>query len=335
MKFIDEAKIFLHAGNGGNGCISFRREKYVPRGGPDGGDGGNGGSIIFIADKKINTLIDFKYRKHYRAENGENGRGKTQNGKNGRDTIIRVPAGTIIKNAESGEIIADLVNNGDRIIVANGGRGGKGNASFATPTRQAPRIATKGKKGESLWAILELHLIADVGIIGMPNAGKSTLISKISAAKPKIADYPFTTLSPNLGVVRYDNFNSFVVADMPGLIEGAHSGEGLGIKFLRHIERTKLLLHLITMDSPDDSCSKKYRIIRSELEKYDPRLLKKPEIVALNKIDLPYVRNNIEKIQKKFAEKSIKVYPVSAVTGEGIKELLGEIVNKLSLIKSQ
>jgi GTP-binding protein len=335
MKFIDSAKIFLRAGNGGDGCVSFRREKFVPRGGPDGGDGGNGGSIIFIADKKINTLIDFKYKKHYRAEDGEPGRGKNQHGKNGKDLFIRVPAGTIIKNAETGEMIVDLVNDGDSAIVAKGGRGGRGNASFATSTRQAPRIATKGEKREPLWVLLELHLIADVGIIGMPNAGKSTLISRISSAKPKIADYPFTTLTPNLGVVRFGDFKSFVVADMPGLIEGAHRGAGLGDKFLKHIERTKVLVHLIAPDSKEDSVIKKYKIIRNELEKYNPELLLRPEIVALNKIDIPFVRKRIEKIKKKFAEKSIKVYPVSAVTGEGLGELINEIADKLDLIKSQ
>ncbi len=335
MKFIDSAKIFLQAGNGGDGCISFRREKYVPKGGPDGGDGGRGGNIVFVADKNINTLIDFKYKRHYRAENGEHGRGKNQYGRKGKDLFIRVPAGTIIKNAETGEIIADMVKDGESIIVARGGRGGRGNASFVTPTRQAPRIATKGEKGESLWVYLELHLIADVGIIGMPNAGKSTLISRISAAKPKIADYPFTTLVPNLGVVRYDDFRSFVVADMPGLIEGAHKGHGLGIDFLKHIERTKILLHLISIDSEDDSFLKKYRIIRNEIKKFNPEILKKPEILALNKIDLPIVRKRIEWIQKKFAEKSIKVYPISAVTGEGVKDLLDAIVKKLTVIESQ
>lgn len=335
MKFIDSAKIFLRAGNGGNGCISFRREKYVPRGGPDGGDGGKGGSIIFVADRKINTLIDFKYKRHYMAEDGEHGRGKNQHGKNGKDLFIRVPAGTIIKNANTGEIIADLADDGESVIVARGGKGGKGNASFATPTRQAPRIATRGEKVEPLWIILELHLIADVGIIGMPNAGKSTLISKISAAKPKIADYPFTTLSPNLGVVRYGEFNSFVVADLPGLIEGAHRGEGLGFDFLKHIERTKILLHLISVDNLEDSFFKKYRIIKNELKKYNPEILKKPEIVAINKIDIPFVRERIAKIQKKFAEKSIKVYPVSAVTGEGLNGLIDEIAKKLNLTRNQ
>lgn len=335
MKFIDTAKIFLQAGNGGNGCVSFRREKYVPKGGPDGGDGGNGGNIIIQADGSINTLIDFKYRRHYRAENGKHGKGKNQHGKNGEDLIIRVPAGTIIKNAENGDVIADLVKDGESIIVAHGGKGGKGNASFVTSTRQAPRIATRGEKGESLWVILELHLLADVGIIGMPNAGKSTLISRISSARPKIADYPFTTLAPNLGVVKYDDFHSFVVADLPGLIEGAHEGKGLGDQFLKHIERTNLLIHLITLDRENDSVFKKYKIIRKELDKYDPKLSEKPEIVALNKIDLPFVRERIEEIKKKFAEKSIKVYPVSAITGEGIKELIQGVVEKLDLIKNR
>ncbi len=335
MKFIDSAKIFLQAGNGGDGCISFRREKYVPKGGPDGGNGGKGGSIIFVADRKINTLIDFKYKRHYRAENGEHGKGKNRYGRKGKDLFIRVPAGTIIKNAETGEVIADMVKDGESVTIAKGGRGGRGNASFVTPTKQAPRIATKGEKGESLWVYLELHLIADVGIIGMPNAGKSTLISRISAAKPKIADYPFTTLTPNLGVVRYDDFNSFVVADMPGLIKGAHKGHGLGIDFLKHIERTKILLHLISIDSEDDSFLKKYTTIRNEIKKFNSELLKKPEILVLNKIDLPFVRKSIGKIQKKFDKKSIRVYPISAVTGEGIKDLLDAIFHKLTMIGSQ
>lgn len=329
MKFIDEARVFLKAGNGGNGCISFRREKFVPKGGPDGGNGGDGGSIIFKAEKGINTLIDFKYKRHYRAENGEHGRGKDQNGRNGKDLVLKIPVGTIIKSAEDGRVIADLVKDGDTVVVARGGRGGRGNASFRTATRQAPRIATKGEKGESLWVILELHLIADVGIIGMPNSGKSTLISRISRARPKIADYPFTTLAPNLGVVKYRDFNSFVVADLPGLIEGAHRGDGLGIKFLRHIERTKVLLHLISMDSPGESLIEKYRIIRREMQLYSDDLMKKAEVVAVNKIDLPFVRENLERIKKEFAGEKIKVYPVSAVRGDGIDELLDAIYEKL------
>ncbi len=252
MKFIDYAKIYVKAGDGGRGCISFRREKHVPRGGPNGGDGGRGGNIIFRAAKELNTLLDLRYQREYRAERGEHGKGSNRHGRDGIDMVIPVPVGTLIKDAESGEIIADLDHDGAEVVAAHSGRGGLGNSNFATPTRQAPRYAQPGEPGEEKWLVLELKLLADVGLVGLPNAGKSTLISVISAARPKIADYPFTTLVPNLGVVKMEDLGSFVVADIPGIIEGAHTGTGLGFQFLRHIERTAILLHLVDISDTVD-----------------------------------------------------------------------------------
>jgi len=290
MKFIDEIKIKVKGGDGGNGCVSFRREKYVPRGGPDGGHGGNGGNIIFEGDKSKHTLFDLNYLHIYKAERGEHGRGKDQNGKNGQDLVIKVPLGTVIKNMETDEVLADITQDGQREIIAKGGRGGRGNMAFVTPTQRAPRYAEDGEKGEELSLILELKLIADVGIIGFPNAGKSTFISIVSAAKPKVADYPFTTLHPNLGVVKGKKLHSFVVADMPGLIEGAHEGVGLGIRFLKHMERTKLLVHFI--DSSDEqSMVEKYKIIRNEIKKYSMELYHKKEIIVATKIDAVNEKN--------------------------------------------
>ncbi|HEY4715656.1 MAG TPA: GTPase ObgE [bacterium] len=329
MKFIDEAKIYLKAGDGGNGCISFRREKYVPRGGPDGGNGGNGGNIILKADDSLNTLIDFKYKRHYRAKNGEHGRGKDQYGKNGPDLVIKVPCGTIVKNADTGNVIVDLEKNGTVFVIAKSGKGGRGNTSFTTSVRRAPRIAEKGQEGDELWIKLELHLIADVGIMGMPNVGKSTLISKISAAKPKVADYPFTTLAPNLGVVKFGDFASFVMADMPGLIEGAHDGTGLGITFLKHIERARVLLHLVTLQDEDADAVENYNLLRKEMQMYKDTLLGKTEIVALNKIDQPWIREKFPGIKENFEKIGIKVYPISAVNGEGVDKLIHAIVNVL------
>src|SRR3989337_1963612 len=247
VKFVDEGKIYVKSGRGGKGCVSFRREKFVPRGGPNGGDGGNGGSVILIARQNMSSLLDHRYKQHYKAENGEHGRGKDQHGKNAPTLLVPVPVGTVVKDFFTGEILGDLTEDGDTLVVAKGGRGGRGNARFATPTNRAPRYAEPGEEAEERTLLLELKLLADVGIIGFPNAGKSTLISRISAARPKIADYPFTTLIPNLGVVSYNEGKTFVVADIPGLIKGAHEGTGLGIKFLRHIERTKVLIHLIDL----------------------------------------------------------------------------------------
>ncbi|HEX9614210.1 MAG TPA: GTPase ObgE, partial [Bacteroidota bacterium] len=270
MQFIDEVTIHVKAGNGGNGCVSFRREKYVPKGGPDGGNGGNGGNVVIRADRHLNTLLDFKYKTRYLGERGEHGRGKNQNGKWGDHTVLRVPCGTVVKDAVDGEVIADLTNDGQEVIVAEGGKGGRGNSEFATSTNQAPRHFEPGTVGGERTLHFELRLLADVGLVGLPNAGKSTLISVISAAKPKIADYPFTTLIPNLGIVRVGEGKSIVVADIPGLIEGAHSGKGLGIQFLRHIERTKVLVFLIEAISEDPNND--YRVLLHELESYDPLL---------------------------------------------------------------
>jgi GTP-binding protein len=324
--FIDQATIYVKAGYGGNGIISFRREKYIPKGGPDGGNGGNGGSIILRADQQLTTLMDFRYKHKYYAQSGEHGMGANKTGKTGKDTILRIPAGTVIKNADTDELIADLVNDGDEIIIVKGGRGGKGNAEFATSTDQAPRRATKGTTGEERTIQLELKLLADVGLVGFPNAGKSTLISRISAAKPKIADYPFTTLIPNLGIVRYSEDKSFVVADMPGLIEGAHTGKGLGIEFLRHIERTRVIVFMIECITEDPETQ--YKTLVNELKSFNETMLKKPQIIAITKMDLAddTLRKSIKKI--KFPKK-ITLLHISAVSGEHLKELIDEMWKKL------
>jgi GTP-binding protein len=288
MKFIDEAVIDVHAGDGGNGAVSFRREKYVPRGGPDGGDGGRGGSIHLVADRNINTLIDYRYARIFRAQRGENGRGADQFGKGGEDVVLRVPVGTVVADEDNGEVLADLAHDGARALVAKGGKGGLGNLHFKSSTNRAPRQSTPGEKGESRKLRLELRVLADVGLFGLPNAGKSTLIRAISAARPKVADYPFTTLQPNLGVVRTDENRSFVVADVPGLIEGAAEGAGLGHQFLRHLQRTRLLLHVVDIVPPDPDADPvaDARAIVGELAKYDPTLHAKPRWLVLNKLDL-------------------------------------------------
>ncbi|NIX15933.1 MAG: GTPase ObgE, partial [Candidatus Dadabacteria bacterium] len=286
MKFIDEASISVVAGRGGDGCVAFRREKFVPLGGPSGGDGGKGGNVIFFADPNINSLLDFRYKKIYKAQRGANGRGKNQHGKYGQDIVVPLPVGTLIKDAGTGEVIYDLKQKGESYIIAKGGSGGRGNARFASSVNQAPREFEEGTEGEQKNLNLELKLLADIGIVGFPNAGKSTLISRISAAKPKIADYPFTTLIPNLGVVEYGEHKTFVVADIPGLIEGAHTGAGLGINFLKHIERTSILLYLIDISPADNKDPvSQFEILQGELNKFSPELLEKPKIIALNKID--------------------------------------------------
>jgi GTP-binding protein len=330
MKFVDEAKIYVKAGHGGHGCGSFRREKFVPKGGPDGGDGGKGGDVIFRATESHHTLLDLKYKQHQIAKNGGHGSGNHRTGKSAEDLEIAVPVGTIIKNFETGEEIADLSRTGQTFIVAHGGIGGKGNAHFTTSTHQTPRFAQEGMEGEEFTLKLELKLLADVGILGFPNAGKSTFISRVSAAKPKIADYPFTTLTPHLGVVKYSDSRSFVLADIPGLISGAHDGSGMGIKFLKHVERTSLLLHIIDISmEPNTNAWSNFSAINEELEHYNLELLKKPQIVALNKIDLPYVRDNVKKEVVLFKKKGIILHSFSAVTGEGIKEILNQIIKQL------
>jgi GTP-binding protein len=329
MQFIDEVSIHIKAGDGGNGCIGFRHEKFIPKGGPDGGNGARGGNIVIRADRQLSTLLDFKYKRRYQAERGENGRGKNQNGKSGKDEILRVPCGTIIRNVVKRKPIVDLVNDGDEIIIAHGGKGGRGNSEFATSTNQAPRFAEPGTIGEEFEIILELKLLADVGLVGFPNAGKSTLISVISAAKPKIADYPFTTIIPNLGLVRYAQGKSFVVADIPGLIEGAHEGKGLGIQFLRHIERTRVIVFLI--ESTREDPEKDYHILLNELASFNPVITKKKKIVALTKMDLidKELRKKLSKI--KFGRAVVSIH-ISSVTQEGIGVLLDAMWQALNRV---
>ena len=333
MKFIDKAKIYVKAGDGGNGCVAWRREKFVPMGGPAGGNGGKGGDVILEADSKLQTLMDFKYKKHYKAERGQHGSGSNKHGKNAPDLILKVPVGTVVKDAETGEIIADLTKEGQRVVVAKGGKGGRGNAMFKSSTNQAPDYAEEGEKGEEKWIELELKLIADVGIIGFPNAGKSTLISVLSHARPKIADYPFTTLSPVLGVLQLDIGKSLVLADIPGLIEGASQGAGLGHEFLRHIERTKFLLHVIDVsDFREKEPLEAFEAINNELSSYSEKLLEKPQIVVGNKIDILSDRSLLNKWEKQFNERGYEFIPVSAITKEGIDKLidkLKEIYDKL------
>ncbi len=321
--FIDQAKIFVKGGDGGNGVVAFRREKYVPEGGPSGGDGGRGGDIVFTVDNGLRTLQDFRYQSHYKAERGEHGQGKAMHGKNGEDLIVKVPPGTSVYDAESGAMLADLLHPGDRVVIAKGGRGGRGNPHFVSPVNRAPRLAEKGEPGVELWLRLELKLIADVGLVGMPNAGKSMLLASVTAAKPKIADYPFTTITPNLGVVNVGDGRSFVLADIPGLIEGAHAGVGLGHEFLRHVERTKLLLHLIDASGQEgrDPLSD-YDAVRQELELYNPALAARTHLVVLNKIDLPSAQGNLRRLTEALSERGLAWFSISAATGEGIKELI-------------
>jgi GTP-binding protein len=319
--FIDRAKIVVKGGDGGHGCVSFRREKFIPKGGPDGGDGGKGGSVYFRVDPSVDTLLDFSGRHIWEAQNGQPGEGKNKHGADGQDLIIPVPPGTLVYDDERNLLLADLDQEGMQVCIARGGRGGKGNKAFATSVRQTPRYAQKGKPGQMRNLRLELKLIADVGLVGMPNAGKSTLISRCSKARPKIADYPFTTLSPVLGIVELSGFRRFVMADIPGLIEGAHKGAGLGHDFLRHIERTRILVHLLDILPTDHSDPiANYHTIRKELELYSPKLLEKPEVIVLNKIDLDPDRMLVKEYTERLpGEKSILA--VSAVTGEGIAEL--------------
>lgn len=328
--FLDHTKIFVKSGNGGSGAISFRREKYVPRGGPDGGDGGRGGHIIMEATHDLNTLSNFRYQQRFRAGHGEPGSGANCFGKAGADLLIKVPIGTLVKNADTGRIIADLTEPGQKVVILKGGRGGRGNARFATSTRQTPQFAEKGEPGRELTLELELKLLADVGLIGFPNAGKSSLLTRISAARPKVADYPFTTLEPNLGVVDYKS-ESFVAVDIPGLIEGAHQGAGLGHWFLRHIERTRLLIHLVDLSGLSGRDPyQDYLKINEELKLYNPQLADKEQIVAANKIDLPESRIAWETFKTQIPLET--VIPISAATGEGINLLLDTVIHKLATI---
>jgi GTP-binding protein len=333
--FIDEAKIFVRAGDGGRGCVSFRREKFIPKGGPDGGDGGKGGDIVFQADRNLSTLLDFRYRRHYTAERGEHGRGSDQKGRDGRDSIVRVPLGTVVRVLDSGAVLADLVTPGQRFIAAHGGRGGRGNAHFKSPTKQAPRYAQPGEAGETRWLSLELKLLADVGLMGLPNAGKSTLLARISAARPKIASYPFTTLVPQLGIVRLRDERSCVVADIPGIIEGAHAGKGLGHQFLRHIERTRLLVHLVDMTaSEEDDPLLNFDTVNRELRAYASQLADKPQVVVATKMDVPSAKPAWERFQPEIAALGLRVIAISAMTGEGIGTLFDEIDRALVPVRS-
>ncbi|HHV17490.1 MAG TPA: GTPase ObgE [Thermoanaerobacterales bacterium] len=325
--FVDRAKIYVKAGDGGNGVVAFRREKYVPRGGPSGGDGGRGGDVVLMVDSGLSTLMDFKYRVHYKAKRGEHGQGSNKFGRGAENLVINVPPGTVVKDAETGDVLADLVENGHSFVVAKGGRGGRGNARFTSPVHRAPDFAEKGEPGEERWIVLELKLLADVGLIGYPNAGKSTLLARMTAATPKIADYPFTTLSPNLGVADpgFGKGSSFVLADIPGLIEGAHEGQGLGHEFLRHIERTRLLVHVIDMSGMERDPLEGFHAINKELVNYSKQLLKKPQLIAANKMDLPKAQENHEKIKPLLEKNGYHIIPVSGVTGEGIQQLLQHI----------
>ncbi|MCK4224450.1 MAG: GTPase ObgE [candidate division Zixibacteria bacterium] len=326
MLFIDYAEISVVGGNGGSGCVSFRREKYVPKGGPDGGNGGNGGDVIIQVDPHMTTLLDFRYKRHYKAENGKPGEGALKHGKKGKDVSIKVPPGTIIRDLDTGKIIADLTKKDQMVVAAHGGKGGKGNASFKSPTLQSPRKSEPGTKGEQRKLSLELKLLADVGIVGQPNVGKSTLLSKLSSAKPKIANYPFTTLKPMLGMVKLKDHQGFVLADIPGLIEGAHRGKGLGIEFLKHIQRTKLLLYLL--DATSEDAKSDYQALLQEIKLFDPLLFQRPKVVALNKIDLLLQLKRAE-----IGNGKIPVCYISALTGEGLKDLLKIIKSRLEEIK--
>ncbi len=331
MKFIDEVKIHVKAGDGGNGCIAFRREKYVPRGGPDGGDGGHGGSIYLLVDEGKNTLLDFRYQAIFKAKNGAKGMGKGMTGKTGADLVLPIPPGTMVYDAESGELLADLAVAGEKFLLAKGGNGGWGNTRFATSVNRAPRKANPGEEGEEKHIRLELKLLADVGLVGRPNAGKSTLLAAVSAAKPKIADYPFTTLVPQLGVVKLGEGNSFVMADIPGLIEGASNGAGMGIQFLKHIERTKVFLHLIDVQDPEFSDPwKSFLQIEKELLAYNPNFKDRPRIIVLSKIDAISDPKLLKDTEKLFKKKKYPVCAISSVTHEGIEELLQKISELLT-----
>ncbi|NLI61727.1 MAG: GTPase ObgE [Clostridiales bacterium] len=328
--FVDIVKIHIKAGDGGNGAVSFRREKYIPAGGPDGGDGGDGGNVVFVVNTGKHTLMDFRYRKSFKAQSGENGRGRNMYGKKGEDVIIEVPPGTIVRDSETQMVIADLTNPGQRKVLAYGGKGGKGNAKFATSTRQAPKFAREGTKGDERWIVLELKSIADVGLIGFPNVGKSTILSVLTESRPKIANYHFTTLAPNLGVVKTKYDKSFVMADIPGIIEGAHEGTGLGIDFLRHIERTRILVHVLDASGIEGRDPvEDFYTINKELESFSQELAQRPQVVAANKMDIPSAEENIVRLKEELEGKGIKVFPVSAATAKGFDRLTAELIKLL------
>jgi len=338
MAFIDQAKFLVKAGDGGNGCISFLREKYVPRGGPNGGDGGRGGNVIMECSTRLHSLIDFRYRSHFKADRGVHGKGKDMHGRKGKDCYMTVPVGSIIKDSETGEVLADLRQEGDQYIAARGGKGGLGNPHFASGTNRTPRVATKGDEGEEKWLNIELKLIADIGLVGLPNAGKSTLLSQLSAANPKVASYPFTTLEPQLGVLHLKNMESCIIADIPGLIEGAHEGVGLGFTFLRHIERTRILLHIL--DASNEHPMDDFRIVENELKAYKEELLERTILIILNKVDIADAEE-LEILQKELLQKGFQVVSISGLTGHGIEELkdiIGDLLDDLnnpSIVKTK
>lgn len=329
--FVDHVKIYVKGGDGGDGMVAFRREKYVPMGGPAGGDGGHGGNVVFEVEEGLRTLMDFRYKRHFKAPRGEHGMSKGMHGKNADDLIVKVPPGTVVMNAETKAVIADLVEHGQQAVIAKAGRGGRGNSRFATPANPAPELAEKGEPGQELDVILELKVLADVGLVGFPSVGKSTLLSVVSAAKPKIGAYHFTTIVPNLGMVETEDGRSFAMADLPGLIEGAHQGVGLGMQFLRHIERTRVIVHVIDMsgmegrDPYDD-----YVTINKELEQYNLRLTERPQIIVANKMDMPGAEENLEQFKKKVGD-SVKIFPISAISRQGLKPLLFEIADLLEV----
>lgn len=334
MAFVDEAKFFVKAGDGGNGCVSFRREKYVPRGGPNGGDGGHGGSVIIECSTRLHSLIDFRYRAHFKAKRGTHGMGKDMHGRKGNDCLMTVPVGSIIKDSETGEVLADLCNAGDRFVAARGGKGGLGNRHFASGTNRTPRIATKGIEGEEKWLRIELKLIADVGLVGLPNAGKSTLLSRLSAANPKVASYPFTTLEPQLGVLHLQHKESCIIADIPGLIEGAHEGVGLGFTFLRHIERTRILLHIL--DASSEQAMDDFLVVEKELQSYKEELLLKTRLLVLNKIDIASPET-VQQLRNEFSELGIETLPIAGLTGEGIDSIklwIADVLEQLEALNS-
>ncbi len=329
--FVDEVEVSVKAGDGGRGCVSFRREKYVPRGGPDGGDGGRGGSVILEADEGLTTLLDFRYRRHYAAARGEHGKGSDKHGASAPDLVLRIPVGTVVRERDTGLLLGELTRDGQRLVVAQSGRGGRGNAHFATSTRRAPRIAEPGGIGEERWLALELKLLADVGVVGFPNAGKSTLVARLSAARPKIAAYPFTTLVPTLGLVRIDDERSFVIADIPGLIPGASEGKGLGLRFLRHVERTRVLVHLLDLDpATGRDPVEDWRFIQHELAEYSPELARRPQILAANKVDVEGSRPRLERIRALAEREGLPLVALSARTGAGLDELRGTIAGLLA-----
>ncbi|MCY8142871.1 GTPase ObgE [Bacillus haynesii] len=327
--FVDQVKIYVKGGDGGNGMVAFRREKYVPKGGPAGGDGGKGGDVVFKVDEGLSTLMDFRYQRHFKAVRGEHGMSKNQHGRNAEDMVVKVPPGTVVIDDDTKQVIADLTEHGQEAVIAKGGRGGRGNTRFATPANPAPQLSENGEPGKERYIVLELKVLADVGLVGFPSVGKSTLLSVVSSAKPKIADYHFTTLNPNLGMVETEDGRSFVMADLPGLIEGAHEGVGLGHQFLRHIERTRVIVHVIDMSGLEGRDPyEDYVTINKELEQYNLRLTERPQIIVANKMDMPDAEENLKAFKEKLTD-DYPVFPISAVTRQGLRDLLFEIADRL------